>query len=228
MRTFSVTFASRTMTAFIVSGVLAGCASSGGSPVAPAGQTQLGAAARSVFTAVRPESIVYTPVNETITNDGTLKLDLNNDGVSDFSFRQSYSPIYMHVVMGPPRLCGAIGGVSVKQRRGNGVANGAQVGWAAALASGSQIDSSLSFDLKTSLMYGYAVGCMPPHRVPYSDGYWNNRHAYLGLEFKIQGQTHYGWAQMSVSGGEYGITTTLTGYAYETVAGMSIAAGQTK
>lgn len=218
-------FASIGAALFIAGALLAGCASGGGSPAVPAGSTQLGEA-RWAFDGVKPESIVYTPVNETLTNTGKLKLDLNNDGTNDFTFHQSYFPIYMSGGMGPPQLCGAEGGTGVTHQRG-GVANGAQSGWAAVLAYGIPIDSSVRFDRRTgSVMSDFATGCV---RHPYDNGYWNGASdMYLGLVFKVGGQAHYGWAQMSVSGGEHGITTTLTGYAYETVAGKSILAGQTK
>ncbi len=212
--------ASITGALFIASSLLAGCRSGGGSPAVPAGPVQQNPA-RPAFITIKPESIVYTPVNEKITNSGKLKLDLNNDGVNDFTFHQSYFPLYdpFH------HLCGAEGDLGVEHRTG-GVANGARKRWAAVLSSGSPIDSSISFDHRGSVMSDFATGCA---RFPYNNGYWNGAsNQYLGLEFMIQGQTHYGWAQMSVSGSEYGILTTLTGYAYETVAGMSIEAGQTK
>ena len=65
----------------------------------------------------------------------------------------------------------------------------------------------------------------------YAGGNWarvTNR--YLGLKFKINEKTHYGWARLSVqiSSDYRQITATLTGYAYETIAGKSIKAGQTK
>jgi hypothetical protein len=52
---------------------------------------------------------------------------------------------------------------------------------------------------------------------------------YLGLSFQLNGETYYGWAQLSVNkkSGK-GITATLTGYAYEAIPGMPINAGQTK
>ncbi len=206
-------------------GLLAGC-SSGGSQASTTGVIPLGAS-HAVFDAIAPDSIVYTPVNEQITDRGTLRLDLNNDGKNDFTFRQYFNQAYQQGGMGPPRLCGAIGSLIVTTSlKGNGVANGAMVGWAAALLYGSTIDSKLSFDKASSLMYGYGVGCV---RERGSRGYWNGaQNQYLGLKFKVLGQAHYGWAKVSSGGGLYGDYTTLTGYAYETVAGKSIAAGQTK
>ena len=55
---------------------------------------------------------------------------------------------------------------------------------------------------------------------------------YLGVNFQVNGQTHYGWARLSVllhcgRGGGCTFVVTLTGYAYETIPGKSINAGQT-
>jgi hypothetical protein len=42
-----------------------------------------------------------------------------------------------------------------------------------------------------------------------------------------KGRIHYGWARLSVST-SFHFTATLTGYAYETIPGKPIKAGQTK
>jgi hypothetical protein len=57
------------------------------------------------------------------------------------------------------------------------------------------------------------------------------KNRYLGFKFAIKGKIHYGWARLSVavkSSGGVSLTTTLTGYAYETIPGKSIIAGATK
>ena len=63
-------------------------------------------------------------------------------------------------------------------------------------------------------------------------GPWLNKQAmYLGLEFFIKGEVHYGWARLNVaakSGDCKNICATITGYAYETIARKAIVAGQTK
>jgi hypothetical protein len=62
----------------------------------------------------------------------------------------------------------------------------------------------------------------------YVHGYWANvRNRYLGLKFQIAGQTHYGWARLSVQRKEFHLTAVLTGFAYETVPNKEIKAGQT-
>jgi hypothetical protein len=50
---------------------------------------------------------------------------------------------------------------------------------------------------------------------------------YLGLKFRVQGRTHYGWARVKVALSTH-YRATLTGYAYETVANKPIITGKTK
>jgi hypothetical protein len=58
-------------------------------------------------------------------------------------------------------------------------------------------------------------------------GRWPNvKDRYLGLEFKINGKIHYGWARLSVQVNKTKITATPTGYAYETIPNKPIAAGK--
>jgi hypothetical protein len=203
--------------------ILAGC-SSGGTQVTPGGPTSQSAA----LDAIQPGSIVYTQVNKKIMNGGRLKLDIDNNGKDDFEFIQYYYPHYCQTGIGS-QLCGAVGGLLVSPRKsGNGTANGAQGGWAAVLPYGNPIDSEVSFNTAKSLMYDYGVGDLGRER-PFSNGYWNGvSNEYLGVEIVLHRQIHYGWARLTSGGGLYGVFTTLTGYAYETVAGKSIAAGQTK
>jgi hypothetical protein len=56
------------------------------------------------------------------------------------------------------------------------------------------------------------------------------KNRYLGLRFFINGKLHYRWARVSVfiNGGSFSPPPFLTGYAYETIPGKSIIAGQTK
>jgi hypothetical protein len=61
----------------------------------------------------------------------------------------------------------------------------------------------------------------------------NTTQRYLGLKFKFRGKVHYGWARFSsvkasACNGGPAVSATLTGFAYETIAGKSIKAGQTQ
>ena len=49
--------------------------------------------------------------------------------------------------------------------------------------------------------------------------------AYLGLQFQIDGQAHFGWVALTAY--PNGLGGVVTGYAYETIANEPIAAGQT-
>jgi hypothetical protein len=178
------------------------------------------AAAIGSFMTLAPPAqakVVYTPVNITISGNGLLKIDLNHDGVTDVTIVSSGRPT--RCTTGP----GSYGFVYALPAQSNGtVASGT---WPLALASGIRISSSKSFYYAEGLMEQFSTCLYPPH-VNY--GAWvevSNR--YLGLKFQINGHTHYGWARMSVTIGKFGPVSTLTGYAYETVAGQAITTGQT-
>jgi hypothetical protein len=65
--------------------------------------------------------------------------------------------------------------------------------------------------------------------MPYPPGYWTNAGVrYLGLVFQISGRPRYGWASLSVAAGSTGVTTRMTGYAFETRADTPIVAGRIK
>jgi hypothetical protein len=64
-------------------------------------------------------------------------------------------------------------------------------------------------------------------------GPWNNvKNRYLGLKFSIKGETHFGWARLTVTCttmfGNHTVTGVLTGYAYETIPNKAIITGKTK
>jgi hypothetical protein len=63
---------------------------------------------------------------------------------------------------------------------------------------------------------------------PWANGGKGVKNRYLGLKFFVKGKVHYGWARLNVSAGFCGLGGTLTGYAYETIPGKAIIAGQTK
>lgn len=208
--------------------LLAGC---GGTQVSPFGPLRQNAA-RPGVNAVQPMSIVYTPVNETLKDTGALELDLNNDKTNDFVFSQIVSKYYNNHY---GEYCGFhLTLYLTPSQSSNGVVNGAHAGWAAALRAGRRIGSKRSFYQSYSLLADvsdvnerFRQFCFPG---TWDYGYWwTSRTKYLALEFQIQGQTHYGWAQVVLSsGGDDDVFTTLTGYAYQTVAGKPIKAGQTK
>jgi hypothetical protein len=159
-------------------------------------------------------TIVYTPAHHRIPKGGNFKLDLNHDGITDFTLMDRFETLTSTFRSY----------LSVKPAAGNGVE-----GWtgfrpyASAIKLGAGIGPARYFPGK--LMASVSVG---PAAVYYVGSWVNVKNRYLGLRFKIKGKTHFGWARFSVQVQNYTVVGTLTGYAYETVAGKPIKAGQTK
>jgi hypothetical protein len=163
--------------------------------------------------------IVYTPTNVVIGVGGTKSyaLDLNGDGVTDLfldtahhcNTDQCFYDLWTRIVPG------------------NGVvATHTSFGFtpASALNRGAAIPGNGKIFGGTAFMASFYQG-----GGGYSaHGPWANvQSRYLGIAFKINGETHYGWARLSVKDDRLKISATLLGYAYETEANQPIRAGQT-
>jgi hypothetical protein len=161
--------------------------------------------------------VVYTPAHLTVPRGGALALDLNNDGITDFTIQSFNSSCGR-----PPLQCRIqILYVSPNEQNGVWVTNNEN---ALALTVGEKVGSGDTF----ATGYARMIHCNINTSSEYLSGQWFGvRNLYLGLSFSIAGQTHYGWARMSVSdGGECGAVARLTGYAYETVPGRPILTGK--
>ncbi len=170
--------------------------------------------------------VVYTPANRTLTEDHSLGIDFNHDGIIDL-----YVTIY-----GSGVSSGGSGEIL-----GSGATKldlamlGSQQFLSAAFA-GKIIGSEDQF-----ATYGKMASCRDGRSDSHptfssSKGPWRNvRDRYLGVKFEIDGQTHYGWARINTMGfpepstnargGTCVPSATLTGYAYESVPDMPIVAG---
>jgi hypothetical protein len=166
--------------------------------------------------------VVYTAANVTIGINQGVNLDLNNDGITDFSLYFAYGLPTRHpeggafyaLMLYPTQTANEIWGVVS--------ARGSQC--AAALPAGVKIGAGAPFqqhylplwDAFASYTRGKSEHCP-----------WDALHrgAFLGLKFVISGQTHYGWAHVTV--GADGQTNVLNGYAYETVPNQPIQTGKT-
>ena len=161
--------------------------------------------------------IVYTKVNVQIPSNSSYNLDLNNDGVTDFTITTAYSY----------SKCQGPGGggfkmyFSVGETPASG--NGAEGSPPARLMNGDLIGPSQTFYGGTgSMAYLYKQYCQGNE---IRSGNWPGQHGDLGLSFQINGETHYGWAHLIVTNGS-STAATLTGYAYESIANMPIDAGK--
>jgi len=154
--------------------------------------------------------IVYTRAHVVISINNYYDLDLNHDGVADFTIKNAGNYGRYRLYASVPAGNGVVGGIG---------SNGAQ---AAALIRGEQIGPGQMFVAPDVTMRE----CIR-HAICWGD--WDNvTNRYLGLKFKIKGQSHYGWARLSVQVSGTTVTGTLTGYAYETIPNKTIIAGNTK
>ncbi len=198
----------------------------------PIAQSALPAAGLTLVGAVAmPESaeakIVYTPASSALYCHGTsgfchgtLKLDLNHDGMADFKLTANYGHPGNWLDLVPVN----------KQNEGwtTIVTNGGSSwgSFAVALHKGKVIQRNAKFHQGRAfgMFYYYS------HNASFELGPWVDvQNRYLGLKFYIKGKAHYGWARLSTGtccGGNP--WATLTGYAYETIADKPIIAGKTK
>jgi hypothetical protein len=165
------------------------------------------------FTSTAAAEVVYTPAHVTLVGNGSIKIDLNHDAVTDFVLQSAFKAAYCGTVGG-----GYTGTTRISPMTGDGVVV-SHLNFAALLASGVSVDSSSIFYNARSRV-AQLKACNSTTK--FADGY-------LGLEFQINGQTHYGWAQVAISvhsGFRPGMLTTLVDFAYETVPGRAITTGQ--
>jgi hypothetical protein len=156
--------------------------------------------------------VVYTQTNTTLTSHYDVFLDLNNDGVGDFSFSQFSYGGWDHFYFFPK-----VKGNAVLEEKG-------PVKDPAALRAGVPIGPKGDFN---SSPFQLLAKCGGTSGFDRTSGDWNEvTNRYLGLRFLINGEVHYGWARLTVTGCG-GLGATLTGYAYETIPNKRILAGQT-
>jgi hypothetical protein len=159
--------------------------------------------------------IVYHKLN-IVVNEGSYYLDLN--GLTQFTITSE---------IGTHTACEGNDAGALLEAPAAG--NGAIVG---PLTAGDEIGPSQTFTGDSIELEGWRK--LFPHCIAYWSGTWCSSldgsckplQAYLGLSFQLDGETHYGWAELSIP--EDSISTTLNGVAYETTPGVAIAAGQTQ
>lgn len=165
--------------------------------------------------------IVYTAANVTIVeNAGPVNLDLNNDGTADFAIsygggvaaaRHPEGAFAYSLAIFPAETANQVWGI--KSTKG--------VECAAALPPGVKVGTGAAFQKGYLPMWSVAGSYTRggTEHCPWND---KQRGAFLGLKFVVNGETHYGWAHVTV-----GTTTVLNGYAYETVPNQPIETGKT-
>jgi hypothetical protein len=187
--------------------------------------------------------IVYTPADTSIPIDQSVLVDLNHDGIADFAIGNFRSVYHLslkvgcatHTIAGvsPPK--GGTCNYQTNQMWGRGM-------FPSALPAGFKVRPNKSYFQPGSYLGEPMVRLFGGSRTrrsysshPYSNhsfGQWQyTKNRYLGLQFVIKGQVHYGWARLTVTSlpqPASGILAILTGYAYETEANTPIITGKTK
>jgi hypothetical protein len=196
-----------------------------------------GAAGVSLLALTQPAEakIVFTPAHQTIQSGGIFRIDLNGDGVTDFTLTDSYHTSFragiirntgsIHPSGGAVGIYGAVSANQVVEATNPPF-------FVAALGAGVAVSSKNTFVppfVTPDLIVCEGSGGFASHQ---SGQFLHATNKYVGLKFVINGQPHYGWARLNVRlaasdiGCQYQVT--LAGFAYETIANKQITAGQTK
>ena len=176
--------------------------------------------------------VVYTPAHTVI--NGGLNLDLNHDGTPDFRILMEGPATFNEIDVGcathvtyPNAPRGIACNYLTNQVWGRG-------GFASALSAGFPVGPNKSYFQAPKYPFAASmgfVGCKcTTSGGSITRGQWlSTENRYLGLQFVIKAEVHYGWARLNVGFTSTGrITATLTGYAYETVPNRPIITGKTK
>jgi hypothetical protein len=180
--------------------------------------------------AVQPAQakIVYTHANTPIGVDtGAVPLDLNNDGIPDFKFYNSYTTEAIRAKVIKKDEGYHQGALAVEPaQQNNAIWEVTSQGQpcAAALPKRKRVGVKAPFSAK-SLVMAASFGSYTNGGSAF--GPWLKvQNAYLGLKFVIHGKMHFGWARINFGG--LGATDYITGYAYETIPNKPIITGKTK
>ncbi|MFZ0321629.1 MAG: hypothetical protein WAL56_21070 [Candidatus Sulfotelmatobacter sp.] len=197
------------------------------------------AASAGLLSAALPAEaeIIYTPSNTPMavaqTNQSIVftPLDLNKDGVADFSFAMSstlrfFSSTFVATTTHIKFLLKVVPG-----QPGNEVVQGQMAATASAVPAGVKIGPQEKFASGSPYM---AIKSCNSDFCTRNSGAWQKvEYAYVGLKFSIDGEVHYGWARVKfpypglIGYGEPNYYPSIYGYAYESTPNQPIVAGQT-
>ncbi|HEX8816684.1 MAG TPA: hypothetical protein VF753_14395 [Terriglobales bacterium] len=176
--------------------------------------------------------IVYTKTDKEIGDNQALYIDLNHDGIFDFKLKNTLTTstaggAFDHLVAGPAKKGDS------NEVWGHTVPFGI---YASALQAGMQIGPKGEFIKSAGLMAAYSISggvhaggarrAGPDGNYSCTGPWANVQNRFLGFKFQVKGETHFGWARVSVVCSGVTVTATLTGFAYETVANQPIRAGK--
>jgi len=163
-------------------------------------------------------SVVYTHANVAFSNNQNCSLDLNGDGVADFVLRD----VVFNKSSGHDITLSVRGMTAGNSVMGFKSEDGF---FEVAVARNQGAKIAFGTGLSSAMLARFSSSCGGIHFV---FGRWVDvQNKYLALKFVINGETHFGWARLSVHVNSEFLNAFLTGYAYESVPGKAILAGQT-
>jgi hypothetical protein len=182
------------------------------------------AAGVGVLALVQPleAEIVYTKAYRHIPPNTAVNLDLNHDGITDFSIANVFRQIgdwKLGVVYAGVRGNNGVRGYVNNSGRGSGT-------YASALAPRVEVRSGNFIARSKVEMVSSKENTFTGSRG--AEGQWLDIKGarYLGLAFAILGETHYGWARLELRCKHENCHILLTGYAYESLANTGIVTGK--
>jgi hypothetical protein len=153
--------------------------------------------------------IVYTATNQNLFVRNGVTVDFNNDGVIDLTIvdqSRGYGTILV-----------AYGGQN--HFMSASYPNNSVLPWGKRIGPQGSFNSRDVFLAGANHHFGFCVS--------YGGNWVNKRGYYLGVQFSIGSEIHYGWVRLTITG----VCTTgkelMTGYAYETIPNKPIIAGKT-
>jgi hypothetical protein len=165
--------------------------------------------------------VVVTSTSIQLTAGGSVSIDLNNDGVTDFILVDNFDG-YDHGFYGSFVAIPVTGG---KVMAGT---HGSKGAYASALGNGAVIGPSAHFSSSAGrgeALIERSVGFASASTVNTAYGNWGNAsNKYLGVKFLINGETHYGWIQMNTNT-VGSMSATIVAYAYEIQANKKVTIG---
>lgn len=177
--------------------------------------------------------VIYTETYQVTHTGFPLLIDLNHDGIKDFALRTNFYQGSSGLEVGLSAF-GYRNTNNVVAGRRSSSGSGYFFSAASALRAGARIGPNGNFSVHFPFMaveHFNGIGSQYSYRGAWAGEGEGVTDRYLGFKFIILGEVHYGWARLGVRLGHErhfdDVSGTLTGYAYETVPGKPIIAGQT-
>jgi hypothetical protein len=182
-----------------------------------------------VLALVQPSEaeVVYTPTHVSFVHNTSTAIDINGDGITDFTVKIRTAPPGIGPTFSTRTSAAMLLYRAVKPGRIWGT-NAA----ASALPAGVTVGPKGKFNPNDSFMGAVSAinSGAPNYGGPWAPPGGSEQNRYVGVRFVINGAVHFGWIRFSVQirpARKGSVTALMTGYAYETVPNKPIITGKT-